>query len=91
MPGSPGGNITTGSNEVCIGDENVTEAHIQVDWTIASDKRDKTEITPLIMGLDFINKLEPVTYRWDKRSKYSENQDVTPVWAEILQVCSGPC
>ena len=24
------------------------------------------------MGLDFVNKLEPVTYRWDKRSKYVE-------------------
>jgi hypothetical protein len=24
------------------------------------------------MGLDFVNKLEPVTYRWDKRSNYVE-------------------
>ena len=30
------------------------------------------------MGLDFVNKLEPVTYRWDKRSKYSDDQSVSP-------------
>jgi len=76
--GSPGGSIGGGSNAVAIGDENVAEAHIQVDWTIASDKRDKTDISPLDLGLEFINKLEPVTYRWDKRSKYSLDQSVTP-------------
>jgi hypothetical protein len=76
--GSPGGAITTGSNEVCIGDENITESHIQVDWTIASDKRDKTDVSPLDLGLDFINQLEPVTYRWDKRSLYSKDQSVSP-------------
>ena len=30
------------------------------------------------LGLEFINKLEPVTYRWDKRSKYSDDQSATP-------------
>ena len=63
ITGSPGGNITTASHQVCLGDEQITNAHIQVDWTIASDKRDKTDVTPLGMGLDFVNKLEPVTYR----------------------------
>jgi len=69
--GSPGGAITA-SNIIALGDENITTAHIQVDWTVASDKRDKTDVTPMEMGLDFVNKLEPVTYRWDKRSKYVE-------------------
>jgi hypothetical protein len=76
--GSPGGAITTASNEVCIGDENISAANIQVDWTIASDKRDKTDVNQLDLGLDFINQLEPVTYRWDKRSKYSNDQSITP-------------
>lgn len=70
VTGSPGGNITTASNTVCIGDENIANAHIQVDWTVASDKRDKVDVEPSRMGLDFINKLAPVTYRWDKRSAY---------------------
>jgi hypothetical protein len=70
--GSPGGNITTGSNEIVLGDENITEAHIQVDWTVASDARDKTDFTALDLGLDFVKDLQPVTYKWDKRSKYGD-------------------
>ena len=34
------------------------------------------------MGLDFVNKLEPVTYKWDKRSLYVEKgeefNDIVP-------------
>jgi len=75
--GTPGGTLT-GSNTVCIGNASISSANIQVDWTIASDKRDKTDVSPLDLGLDFINKLEPVTYRWDKRSSYSKDQDITP-------------
>ena len=70
--GSPGGAITTGSNEIILGDENVTEAHIQVDWTVASDARDKTDFTALDLGLDFVKALAPVTYKWDKRSRYGD-------------------
>ena len=29
-------------------------------------------------GLDFINQLKPVTYRWDERIKYSEDQSIVP-------------
>jgi hypothetical protein len=72
LTGSPGGNITTGSNEIVLGDENIGEAHIQVDWTVASDARDKTDFTALDLGLDFVNALAPVTYKWDKRSKYGD-------------------
>jgi len=73
--GSPGGNITTGDNEINLGDENITECNIQVDWTIASDERDKTDFTALDVGLDFVNALAPVTYKWDKRSKYIDKDD----------------
>jgi trimeric autotransporter adhesin len=69
---TPGGSITTASNILVLGDQNITNSHIQVDWTVASDKRDKTDVAPLDMGLSFINKLEPVTYKWDKRSNYVE-------------------
>ena len=78
ITGSPGGAITTGSNEVIIGDENITESHIQVDWTIASDKRDKTDVEDLSIGLDFVKQLKPKTYRWDKRSLYSKDQSIDP-------------
>jgi len=69
---NPGGNLQTQSNRIVIGNASSANAHIQIDWTVASDKRDKTDVTPLDMGLGFINKLEPVTYKWDKRAKYEE-------------------
>jgi len=73
--GSPGGLINTANNQIVLGDENIANAHIQVDWTVASDQRDKTDFTDLDVGLDFVNDLKPVTYKWDKRSKYVSNAD----------------
>jgi hypothetical protein len=70
--GSPGGAVTTQSNQICVGDENITHASVQVDWTISSDARDKTDFTALDLGLDFVKALAPVTYKWDKRSKYGD-------------------
>jgi hypothetical protein len=72
--GSPGGAQTTASNKIGLGDENITSAHIQVDWTVASDARDKTDFTALDLGLDFVKDLQPVTYKWDKRSKYGDKE-----------------
>ena len=73
--GSPGGSITSASNTLVLGDENIANCHIQTDWTVASDQRDKTDFTDLDVGLDFVNDLKPVTYKWDKRSKYLSNKD----------------
>ena len=70
--GSPGGNQTTGNGSIALGDENIGDAYIQVDWTVASDARDKTDFTALDLGLDFVKDLQPVTYKWDKRSKYGD-------------------
>jgi hypothetical protein len=71
--GSPGGEISTGSNQIVLGDENITNAHIQVALTVASDERDKTDFTDLDVGLDFVKQLKPYTYKWDKRSNYDNN------------------
>ena len=70
--GSPSGNITTEDYRVCIGDNNITNCYIKVDWTVTSDRRDKTDIEPFNHGLSWINKLNPVTYRWDNRSNYED-------------------
>ena len=37
-----------------------------------SDKRDKTDVSDLDLGLDYIKALRPVYYRWDKRGWYDE-------------------
>jgi len=75
--GSPGGKIDSENNEIVLGDGNITACNIQVDWTIASDERDKTDFSPLDLGLDFVKQLSPLTYKWDKRSKYIDEKDVT--------------
>ena len=82
--GSPGGAVTTASHQVCIGDEQITHSHVQVDWTVASDERDKTDFTALDIGLDFVNDLKPVTYKWDKRSKYVDKSDDN--WRELVDL-----
>jgi hypothetical protein len=62
--------ITTESNRVVVGDSSVTNAYIEVAWTVTSDARDKTDVVPISHGLDLIDRLNPVTFKWDKRSKY---------------------
>jgi hypothetical protein len=69
---SPSGSITTASNTICLGSSSIANAHIQVDWTVASDQRDKTDFTALDLGLNFVKALSPVTYKWDKRCKYGD-------------------
>jgi hypothetical protein len=66
--GQPGG--LADGNEVYLGNTAIATFNCQVGVSAASDKRDKTDVEPLTMGLSFINQLKPVTYRWDKRSSY---------------------
>ena len=56
--------VTTQCNRVVVGSTATTNAYVQVAWTVVSDERDKTEITALPVGLDFISKLEPISYRF---------------------------
>ena len=59
---------TTVSNEITLGDSNVTSLRCAVtSITSLSDQRDKTEITNLSYGLDFINLLQPREFVWDNR------------------------
>jgi len=72
VTGSPGGNITGANNTIVLGDENIQGLNAQVSLSAASDQRDKTDFSDLDVGLDFVNALKPVTYKWDKRSKYGD-------------------
>ena len=71
--GSPSGNITTGSNIVCLGDNSITDLYCADTTISSSDQRDKTDITDFNVGMDWIKQLRPVTYRWDKRTWYEDN------------------
>jgi trimeric autotransporter adhesin len=53
---------TTASNQVRIGNTTVSSIGGQVGWTTLSDASFKTNIQKNVPGLDFIKKLQPVTY-----------------------------
>ena len=73
---SPSGQITTQSNLICLGNSSITDIYCNDTSISSSDKRDKTDITDFTHGLNWINKLKPVTYRWDRRDWYNEyNED----------------
>jgi len=70
--------VTTASNRIVLGNDAIDILRCNQALTVSSDARDKTDVESLTMGLNFINKLNPVTYRWDKRSFYSKDLSVTP-------------
>jgi len=53
-------------NKIKIGNSSVTWIGGQVTWTAVSDERAKKNIREDVKGLDFILKLRPVTYYFDK-------------------------
>jgi trimeric autotransporter adhesin len=56
----------TASNQVRIGNADVTSIGGQVSWTTLSDGRFKKNLKRDVAGLDFINQLNPVSYTVDK-------------------------
>jgi hypothetical protein len=55
---------TTEDNRFCMGSTAVTNAYIQVAWTVVSDIRDKTDIATVPHGLNFISQIDPIAYRY---------------------------
>ncbi len=55
----------TASNQVRIGNSSVTSIGGYANWTNVSDARFKTDVRENVVGLPFIMKLRPVTYRLD--------------------------
>ena len=57
--------MPTSSNQVRIGDSNVTSIGGYANWSNISDGRAKKNIRADVPGLNFINLLQPVTYNLD--------------------------
>jgi hypothetical protein len=77
---SPSGNLAGNSNKIVLGNNSITNAYIRVSWTVTSDERDKADKTNFNLGLDQINQINPIAFKWDMRSDYyefDENGDVT--------------
>ena len=70
---SPSGSITTGDNNVCLGDNNITNAFIKVAFTVTSDQRDKIEDGVVCHGLDFVNQLKPKSF-WFRKNRNSDEK-----------------
>jgi hypothetical protein len=62
---------TTENNRLVAGHTSVSNAYVQVAWTVVSDARDKMNFAPVPHGLDFVNQLNPVQYqfRTDRQSE----------------------
>jgi hypothetical protein len=57
------------SNEITLGNGSITSLRCQVTTiTGISDFRDKKDIVPLSNGLTFVDKLNPVSFKWNMRN-----------------------
>ena len=65
----------TGSNQVQLGDSSTT-TYAYGAVQNRSDNRDKADVRPTILGLDFINSLRPVDFKWDLREDYFVEEEV---------------
>lgn len=65
------GNATTvdASNKVRIGNSSVSSNGGQVSWSTYSDGRIKNDVKENVPGLEFINKLRPVTFHYDVKKE----------------------
>jgi hypothetical protein len=61
----------TGSNQVQLGDSRTT-TYAYGAVQNRSDARDKADVRPTVLGLDFILSLRPVDFKWDYRDSYRE-------------------
>jgi hypothetical protein len=62
------GATPTGSNQVRIGNSSVVSIRGQVNWSALSDGRFKRDLKEDVAGLEFINRLRPVSYSLDKEA-----------------------
>lgn len=63
--------LTAENNRVIMGHVGVTNAYVNVAWTVVSDLRDKIVLGNVPHGLDFVNGLNPIKYQF----RESRNSD----------------
>ena len=64
------------SNQVQLGDS-ATTTYVYGTVQNRSDIRDKADVRDTVLGLDFINALRPVDYKWDMRDDYLVHESYT--------------
>lgn len=68
-----GANVITADNQIQIGASGTT-TYTYGAVQNRSDARDKADIRDTELGLDFINALRPVQFRWDMREDYRKDR-----------------
>ena len=56
--------VSNQNDRVVMGSTAVTNAYVKVAWTVTSDARDKINFSDVPHGLDFVSKLEPISYQF---------------------------
>jgi hypothetical protein len=65
----------TAINQITLGDNFITSLRCNVQTiTSLSDARDKTNVKDLDLGIDFLMKIKPRLFNWDKREWYENNK-----------------
>jgi hypothetical protein len=67
----------TDSDQIQLGNASTTPYAYQA-LSLRSDERDKAEVRNTVLGLDFINELRPVDYKWDMREDYKTEMPIKP-------------
>jgi hypothetical protein len=58
------------SNEITLGNSGISTLRCNTQTiTSLSDRRDKTDIIPIVEGLAFLKQLNPVSFTWNTRDK----------------------
>ena len=52
------------NNRIVMGSTAVTNAYVQVAWTVVSDERDKMNFNPILHGLNFVKELKPTAFQF---------------------------
>lgn len=68
----------TGDNQIQLGNSSTT-TYVYNTVQSRSDLRDKTDIRESVLGLNFINKLRPVDFKWDYRDAYKPTAPIQPL------------
>ena len=66
------GATVSAANEIQLGNSAST-TYVYGTVQNRSDKRDKADIRDTVLGLEFINKLRPVDFKWDFREDYKNS------------------
>ena len=59
--------LPNGDNQITLGNGSITALRCAGTLTGLSDARDKTDILEITEGLEFVDKLKPVTFTWNQR------------------------